>query len=81
MSPMQKGTPKNLQQAISNGIHDWYLSTDVLTTPAILTEKHVRDFIAQKFTTETMKSDVDENTQLVLKSLYFSITGKHYGEK
>ncbi len=56
--PRDFGTPKTLVEAIQNGIDEDHFARefhlDLSLTKAEVIEVHVRDFIAQKFTTDLM---------------------------
>lgn len=70
------GTPKSLNQAILNGLAECSTLTEfgAACDPAEVIEKHVRDFLAQKFTPVL----IDEDPKVV--ALWTRVTGKRIGE-
>ena len=63
-----KGTPKTLNEAIENGLLD---KTGYRDTATI--EKHVIDFLAQRFGTELVQAVEGSDTQITLQRLWNSI--------
>jgi hypothetical protein len=68
-----KGTPKSLREAIENGLAD-----SVGEGYAASVERHVRDFIAQRFSVALMRYEFAGEG---LSKVYEEITGKKVGEK
>lgn len=66
------GTPKTLISAISNGLG---MCTGPAKDAPEMIKMHVRDFLAQKFSTATLKCQTDEEAKLI-KDLWLAVTGE-----
>lgn len=63
------GTPKTLEQAIKNALHEMSESeTSLGQTPAQLIRMHVKDFLAHKFGAVMLQSD--ERLEHSLRNLF-----------
>lgn len=67
---MYMGTPKSLLQAIKNGL---LLGKTVKVDEDI--KAHVRDFLAQKFSTSSVLAKNEDELKLI-QDLWFEITGE-----
>lgn len=67
------GTPKTLKDAIVNG-HDESVRREIGTVEIVI-EKHVRDYLSQKFSASLMLAQCPHEEK-ALSDLWFKITGK-----
>jgi hypothetical protein len=74
------GTPKTLNEAISNGLYSFGLGNRESPAPLVI-EAHVRDFIAQKFGAAMLNTSDDALAFNTLANLWEKIIGEPYNER
>lgn len=72
----ERGTPKTLYQAIQNALEEIEVTSKV-PDEIVIIERHVRDFLANKFSGPLMlASERAEEASKMIAALYTSVTGK-----
>jgi 2-phospho-L-lactate guanylyltransferase (CobY/MobA/RfbA family) len=73
---MSSGTPKTLNEAIQNAIEESKsaIMMGIQKDVSVIIEKHVKDFLAQKFAPKVFEAKGYEAIRL--ESLWYEITGK-----